>query len=101
MSRTVPEYRRHPNSQAFVQHRSIPTRDRQLYLEKHGSDESIRKYPALVLPVVNPLRPWAYSLQRSHGGLFAEYSAPPRFSSGDLPQRPASQRDELFTKGKT
>jgi integrase len=41
---SVPQYRRHPNGQAFVYHKDIPTSDHRLYLGRHGSDESRRRY---------------------------------------------------------
>ena len=44
MSRSIPKYRRHVNGQAFVQHKSIPTKTHQLYLGKYGTEESRRKY---------------------------------------------------------
>ena len=40
----LPKYRRHSNGQAFVQHKSILTRDHRLYLGKYGSPESQRRY---------------------------------------------------------
>lgn len=40
----VPTYRRHPNGQAFVAHRSIAKPSRRLYLGKYGSSESRRRY---------------------------------------------------------
>ena len=45
MSRSkVPQYRRRPNGQAFVYHRWIKSSDHRLYLGKHGTDESLRRY---------------------------------------------------------
>jgi integrase len=44
MSRKKPSYRKHPNGQAFVQHKSIEKPGHRLYLGVHGSDESFRRY---------------------------------------------------------
>lgn len=40
----VPQYRRHANGQAFVYHRSIPTKDHRLYLGRYDTDESKQSY---------------------------------------------------------
>lgn len=40
----VPKYRRHPNGQAFVQHKSIQRPGNRIYLGKHGTPESRQKY---------------------------------------------------------
>lgn len=44
MSRSVPKYRRHPNGQAFVQHRSIENPSHRMYLGSYGTPESKRRY---------------------------------------------------------
>lgn len=40
----VPKYRKHPNGQAFVQHKSIDRPGNRLYLGIHGSEESRKRY---------------------------------------------------------
>lgn len=40
----LPKYRRHPNGQAFVAHKSIDRPGNRLYLGKHNSPESITRY---------------------------------------------------------
>lgn len=40
----VPKYRRHPNGQAFVCHRSIASRDHRMNLGVYGSPESLKRY---------------------------------------------------------
>lgn len=44
----IPTYRRHPNGQAFVYHKSIANKSHRLYLGKHGSEESLRRYRQLL-----------------------------------------------------
>ncbi len=48
MSAKLPEYRRHCRGYAFVQHRSIPTKDHRLYLGKHGTKDSRKRYAAFL-----------------------------------------------------
>lgn len=40
----LPKYRKHPNGQAFIYHRSIPNKSHRLCLGKYGSPESKEKY---------------------------------------------------------
>jgi integrase len=44
MTQSLPEYRRHSRGLAFVQHRSIPTKDHRMYLGKYGTPESKKRY---------------------------------------------------------
>ena len=48
----VPKYRKHPNGQAFVEHRSIPTKSHRLYLGKFGSPESKAAYERVVRQIL-------------------------------------------------
>lgn len=44
----IPAYKLHPNGQAYVYHRSIDRPGHVIYLGKHGSDESLRRYRAFL-----------------------------------------------------
>lgn len=44
----IPPYRRHPNGQAFVSHRSIATKSRRMYLGVYGTEESLQAYRAFL-----------------------------------------------------
>lgn len=44
----IPQYRKHARGHAFLQHKSVPTKDHRLYLGKHGSPESIERYQAFL-----------------------------------------------------
>ena len=44
----LPSYRRHATGQAFVQHKSIPTKDHRLYLGKFGTPESEERYQRFI-----------------------------------------------------
>lgn len=48
MSRSLPEYRRHPNGSAFVQHKSIPTKSHRMHLGPHGSEISKQRYAEFI-----------------------------------------------------
>lgn len=51
MSR-LPSYRKHPNGQAFIEHKSIPTNSHRVYLGKWGTPESKRKYQQFIAQLV-------------------------------------------------
>ena len=40
----VPTYCKHPNGQAYVQHRLVGTKDHRQYLGKYGTERSLRRY---------------------------------------------------------
>lgn len=48
----VPTYRKHPNGQAFVEHRSIPTPSRRIYLGKYGTPESRKRYNEVIAQIL-------------------------------------------------
>lgn len=48
----APKYRKHPNGQAFIEHRSIPNKSHRLYLGQYGSEESHQRYSEAVAQVL-------------------------------------------------
>ena len=59
----LPSYRRHASGQAFVQHRSIPTKHHRLYLGKYGTPASEERYQRFIAELT--ARPFGVQVPRA------------------------------------